>query len=307
MIAGRIVADVGGTNVRFARVGANAAIGNYRSWPNASFSSFTEALERYADETGGMSTCRGIGIAAAGPVSDGAVRLTNGTWLISQAEVSRVAHGLPVRVINDLEAVALAIPYLKPDDVAPLGPVGETRAGVKIAVNVGTGFGASIAVPVADRWTAIACEPGHMKLAVDAAHRDLVGSAPSIEDVLSGPGLRALYDKLIGRSGDGEPHEPDSDIFEHASGSDTGRELIGLFATLLGQVSGDLVLATGAWSGVYLCGGIASAWRPYADHAAFRQAFEDKGPMASRMRNVFTGHITSPQAALDGLARLRLE
>lgn len=311
MTGWRVVADVGGTNVRFARARAGNTIEHVRAWPNASFPSFIEALSRYVNETGGLAGCAGIAVAAAGPVADGTVRLTNGEWVISGKAISDHANGLPARVINDLEAVAYAIPHLAHDDVAAIGSANAAvSGGVKIAVNVGTGFGASIVLPAGAEWTAIACEPGHMSLALDDRERRLVGNARSIEDVLSGPGMQAIGRKLSAASGHADPSSkegpaPGGDIF--ASGGGANRELVELFSGLLGQVCGDLVLATGAWGGVYTCGGLASAWFQHALHAQFRQRFEDKGPMAPRMRDVFTGHITNRLAALNGLATLRLE
>lgn len=302
----RIVADVGGTNVRFARAGTDTAIDRFRSWENAPFPSFTDALGRYVSEIGGIAGCAGICIAAAGPVQDGAVQLTNGKWLIGESEVSRFAGGLPVRLINDLEAVALAVPHLAAASLAHIGPVESAGRGVKIAVNVGTGFGASIAVPFGTYWTAIPCEPGHMRLALAESDRQLLGcDACSVEDVLSGLGLRNIHARLRQHESASPDRSELSDIFAHASRDESGAELLRIFGALLGQISGDLVLATGAWGGVYLCGGLAAAWAPHALQSEFRRRFEDKGPMSSRMRGVFTGHITNRNAALDGLARLR--
>ena len=64
---------------------------------------------------------------------------------------------------------------------------------------------------------------------------------------------------------------------------------------------GDLVLATAAWDGAFLCGSVGRAWLAIADVAAFRSAFESKGPMRDRMAQVPTFLISQPEPALMGL------
>jgi hypothetical protein len=78
------------------------------------------------------------------------------------------------------------------------------------------------------------------------------------------------------------------------------------FTEVLGDVAGNLTLATGAWGGVFFCGGVIDAWIEQADHDRFRTRFESKGAMTTRMRRVFTGVITKPNIALFGLAGLSL-
>jgi glucokinase len=74
-----------------------------------------------------------------------------------------------------------------------------------------------------------------------------------------------------------------------------------VFSQLLGRVGGDLVLATAAWDGAFLCGSVARAWLEVADITAFRAAFEDKGPMRARMARVPIFVINTPEPALLGL------
>ena len=84
-------------------------------------------------------------IAAAGPVDGNAVKLTNNAWIVDGAKISALMNGVPVAVVNDLEAVAAALPHLTPDDLTTLGAIAPVRPERRtmIAVNVGTGFGAA--------------------------------------------------------------------------------------------------------------------------------------------------------------------
>jgi glucokinase len=71
---------------------------------------------------------------------------------------------------------------------------------------------------------------------------------------------------------------------------------------LLGRVVGDLVLASGAWGGAFLCGSVVRGWSSVADPERFRKVFERKGAMSGRMRGVPTAVITHPNPALIGLS-----
>ena len=276
----RLVADVGGTNVRFARATLDGALADVASTPTLAHQSFSDAMANYLSGLGGSGSCVFAAIGAAGPVDHGVVQLTNGAWRIDAGAISADLGGKPVRLINDLEAVAHAAPRLKAEDLAPIIGPAEANVGPRLVINVGTGFGAAIAAPAAEGWIVIGCEPGHMRLALDAriAARLKVEN-PSIENVMSGLALQSAW-------------RADSVL-----ASDE-------FARLLGQVCGDLVLATGAWGGVYTCGSVASAWVAQSRFDAFREAFEDKGPMSARMRGVPIAHIVNPHAALLGLAAL---
>ena len=87
MTGWRLVSDVGGTNVRFARA-AGGGLFALQAYPVSRFASFSEAVRAYLDETGGKGGCIGAAIGAAGLVAFGKVSLTNMAWEISEADVS---------------------------------------------------------------------------------------------------------------------------------------------------------------------------------------------------------------------------
>lgn len=111
MTGWRLISDVGGTNVRFARAQGAKDVSEIRTYLVNRFPSFTSAAKAYLDETGGGDGCTGAAIGAAGLVAFGKVRLTNASWDISEAEVS-TELGLPCRLVNDVEAVAFSLPVL---------------------------------------------------------------------------------------------------------------------------------------------------------------------------------------------------
>lgn len=270
----RLIADIGGTNARFALVRPGERTFEPFILPVASSPTFDTALETVITaleiDPSSIGSCA---IAAAGPVNDGRIKLTNAPWTIAADAVSRRLGNAPVRLFNDLEAVALALPFLAEGEALPLKPGNAAARAPMIALNVGTGFGAAVCLPSATGWHALATEPGHMTLP---------GAPPwpgaeTVEDVLSGPGLARL-----------RADQPD-----HAKR---------IFSTLLGDACRNLILATGSWGGVYFCGGVMDGWQQTVDDTAFRDAFDRPGAMADRLGKVPLHRIMHKTPALLGLS-----
>ncbi len=300
----RLVADVGGTNVRFASADAEGNLHRVASYRVAAFEAFADALDEYIRAHAPEGTFSSCAIGAAGPVENGNVELTNHPWRISADETSARLGGIATAVCNDLEAVAAALPYLSEGDVTVFGPQPMLRPERRamLAVNVGTGLGASTAIERAGAWWTVPSEAGHMSLgAWTASEREWIEPNASVENVLSGMGIAALYARLAGAP-------PATTLTLPAIRIDGSREAAAIdsISRLLGRVAGDLALATAAWGGVYLCGSVALAWSAIADSAPFREAFERKGPMRERLRDVATCVIVRPNVALYGLAMMEI-
>jgi glucokinase len=305
----RLVADVGGTNARFALAGADGVAVYALTVPVADFPRFDEALAAYLAniDTPDRERIGSAAFAAAGPVDGETIKLTNAPWQLDRRDISDRLGGLPVGLFNDLEAVAFALPFLEERDVLPIGPVPRPAAGSggrMIAVNAGTGFGAAAAIAGGDGWTACPSEAGHMTLAAadeqEAAlfARIAPGRTPTLEDVLSGSGVETLYAALSGA----EPLSA-GELFACGTRDAAAGRTVDIFGRSLGRATGDLVLATAAWGGAFLLGGVVSGWHRHCDHAGFRKAFEDKGKMRTRMGGLFTGVVCRANVALLGLAK----
>lgn len=308
MTAWQLVADVGGSNARFARSPGHRILSERRSYLLRDHQSFYSALRAYLAETGGAKGCTGAAIGVAGPVDGDRVTLTNAPWTIEASEFSGMLGGAPVELLNDLQAVALALPYLSDDELSPLG--GAQRETAKrrtmIALNVGTGFGAATVIPADGDWIANPGEPGHMTLgALDDAQLRLLRGTRSVEDLLSGRGVVKLYKHLAdGEALLGAKDLSGARIFADAGHDKSAQETVRQFSALLGRIAGDLVLAAAAWGGVYLCGSVVNGWAGAGGGPHFRAPFEDKGAMTERMQDVYSGIILRDDAALLGLTYL---
>ncbi|MCC6889699.1 MAG: ROK family protein [Hyphomicrobiales bacterium] len=302
----RLVADVGGTNVRFAIADAEGRIERVRRYTVAGFASFADALSQYRAGVGDVAGCA---IAAAGPVVDDAVDLTNNDWRIERATVAELLGDVPVVLINDLEAVAAALPHLPLSELTSVGAPQSVRPERRtmLAINVGTGFGAASVIRRDGRWYTCPSEAGHMTLAGIACDSDTpaddAGFA-SIESVLSGAGLVNLYRRLA-RPGDPAIGEASAVLAARTHHAAAARA-VDRFSAVLGRVAGDLVLATCSWGGVHLCGSVALAWPAREQADRFRAAFAGSGPMSERLRQVPTAVIERAHVALSGLALIPL-
>ena len=117
-----------------------------------------------------------------------------------------------------------------------------------------------------------------------------------------------LYKFLASQSANNDPQIGIADshidaalIFASAKSDPVAALVVRLMTQLLARVTSDLVLASGAWGGAYLCGSVASGWHPVADGCLFRSMFERKGAMTAKMKQVPTALIVASEPALLGL------
>src|SRR6185312_3474736 len=156
-----LVADIGGTHARFALSDSVTCDGGglraAASLPSKDFASLADAAKAYL-ATVDTRPARAA-FAVAGPVGEGKVALTNLGWSFSHAELG-AALGMPVKLINDFEAIALSVPHLKTSDLVTVGPEIEGDGAVAV-IGPGTGFGVAGFV----HGKALVTEGGHADFA----------------------------------------------------------------------------------------------------------------------------------------------
>lgn len=304
-----LVADIGGTNTRVALAdGKTIRPDSIRRFRNAEFPGLETILRRYLDDAG-VKDCAGTCIAAAGPVQHGIATMTNLSWTIDGAALTRATGAERVAILNDLQAQGHALGHIAEDKLARIidGPVQPEDA--KLVVGAGTGFNAA---PVHDaRGVRIvaASECGHINMPIrteaDLRLARFVETAhgfPGVEDVLAGRGLERLY--AFVRSEAGHPGEKSAaEIMEALAEGDPEAEAAGrLYVRLLGAEIGNLALVHLPFGGIFLIGGVARAFQPYLERFGFTEAFRDKGRFAGFMANFTVSVIEDDYAALTGCA-----
>jgi glucokinase len=297
----RLVADIGGTNLRLARAGPSALLSDIVSKPLKDGTELLDELRSFVCRFD-ADAIDGLVIAAAGPVDGQRIVLTNRPLVVDADVIGSAFGDIPVILMNDLQAVALSLPWLERNQVSPLIEVEASLAGPQLVVNIGTGFGAAILVPTKrkNEWEAVACEPGHMTFPLGFSPGDAnLQEVRTIEDYLSGRTLCSVTasERVWHRT----PQMPRGQMF----GPRENPEFVRAFTELVGHVCGNLVLACGAWGGVFLSGSVVSRWRRRADIDLFAKAFRQKGPMSQRMSRVPVNEICVDNPALIGLAHLR--
>ncbi len=310
-----LVGDVGGTNCRFAlaqRQGEDWRLAAAQSYKCADFPTVEDALRHYLGGAG-ASDLAGMVIAIAGPVTGGAVASTNMHWTMSEQALA--AQGFPrPRLINDYEALALALDQLPPEQLRRLGGDGASGepSDTLLVIGAGTGFGVAALGRGLGGQAVLATEGGHAAFAPsNALESELLKvlqgrfGRVSVERVLSGPGIVNLHRALAEVSGREASYDRAEDIAEAAAGGDLAcNETLDQFCAIYGSVAGDLALTFGARGGVFLAGGIAPTMADRLAGGLFRRRFQDKGRFRDYVGAIPVDIILHPRAALLGAARL---
>lgn len=309
----RLVGDIGGTNARFALIERpGAAIGAPLTLPCADYPGPAEAIEAYLRQTAAPQRPRWAAIGIANPVTGDEVHMTNHHWAFSIEALRRTLGLERLALLNDFTALALALPYLKAEELRRVGG-GEPVADAPIALlGAGTGLGVSGLFTQGRRHIAINGEGGHATLpAHDAREASIIAILArehrhvSAERALSGSGIERLYRAICELRG--TPAEPLSapDITARALDGRCAlcREALDTFCAMLGTVASNLALTLGAFGGVYVGGGIVPRLGDYFAQSPFRARFEDKGRFRDYLARIPVFVIHAPYPALTGAAR----
>lgn len=313
-----LLADVGGTNVRFAladTASAQPLLGeSIRRYQVADFATFADAALAYLADCG-THPRRGV-FGFAGQVRDGEVQVTNHAWSVSREQV-RAQLGLDqLHIINDFAAMSMCVPLLGASDVRVIGlPSMPAPAAAKTKrfalIGPGTGLGVGALMIQDGRPSALETEGGHTSFAprteadIEILRRLTARfGRVSNERLLCGSGLTNLHDALADIHGIDIDTLPPEEITRRAAANTDPAcvRTLETFCELLGAVAGDFVLAFGAWDGVYLAGGLPPLILPWLQRGGFRRRFEDKGRFEETLARVPTVVILHPDAGLLGAA-----
>ncbi len=307
-----LLADLGGTNARFAIL-ERGEIGRIANLPVAGFPSPVEAARAYLAREGNGAKPMRAAFAAAGPLVDGKIVMTNAFWVVDGAAIRRALGLSSARVVNDFDALARSVPELAASDQRAIGG-GAARAGAPIAVvGPGTGFGVAALLPKGPGETVLVTEGGHATLPSESRREDAViqilrdrHGHVSVERVLSGEGLEQLYHAVATLEGKTAPERASADIVARALSGDCAVSdvALGLFCAFLGDVAGNIALTFGAQGGVYIGGGMVPHFIDFLARSEFRRRFEAKGRFKQYLAAIPTAVITHPHPAFLGLARL---
>lgn len=307
-----VVADIGGTNARFALVRGLNAKGTFDleqqvTFATADYPTMESCLTAYIKGLHDASP-KHVCLAIAGPVMGDSIAMTNLSWAWSTSAVKTELGLTRLAVINDFTAQACSLPLLGSDDLVEVKAGVEVAGATKAVLGPGTGLGAAGLLPVGDKWYPISGEGGHRNLAADTdeeyaivKHLNQELKHVSLETLLCGSGLLRLYKTLALVRGVQAAHDSPSDITHAAAAGDAlALDTVNMFCGMLGSASADLALTMGARGGLYLGGGILPRFGQMLHDSPFVARFKAKGIMSHFVAEIPVNLIVHPHPALLG-------
>ncbi|MGQ9865013.1 MAG: glucokinase [Pseudanabaenaceae cyanobacterium] len=283
-----LAGDVGGTKTHLCWARLPGEIVAERRYESSAYRSLAEMLQEFAREFAVTATTAVFGIA--GPVRGQRSHLTNLGWDLDGATLATTL-GMPVHLLNDLEAAAYGVLSLSPPEWVVL-QAGNPQPQAPIAlVGAGTGLGTAYLTWQGDRYRAYPAEGGHIGWAPQTdAEMELLRylrshyGRVSAERVVSGIGLTAIYTFLQTQAGQAATPLAPAVLQERAAQDGLAHQALVWFTRFYGRMAGDVALTLLPRGGVYLTGGIPPKMLPWFTDGSFLEGFLDKG----RLREVLT-------------------
>ncbi len=262
------------------------------------------------------AACFGI----AGPVIQNRSHTTNLPWIVDGEAIAKRFDIPKVTLLNDLEAMALGLLILRPDELVTLNtgtPPSHKQAIALIAA--GTGLGEAILFWDGTRYKAVPSEGGHADFAPNSDNEiELLRHVRSqylhvsYERVLSGSGLHAIYD-YVRDTKKNEPTwlsekikagDPAAEIAQAGlkGQAEIAKQALDLFASIYGAEAGNLALKALAINGIYIGGGIAPKILQKLQDGTFMKAFTNKGRYKRLMGNIPVYVVMNQRTGLIGAA-----
>jgi len=312
----RLLADIGGTNARFALERGPGRITDVTTLPCAGYPRFVDAVRAYLAGHPDVRVAHAV-IAIANPVEGDLVKMTNHCWEFSIAAARGELQLDTLLVVNDFAALAMSVPELAASELVQVGGAAPMTDGVIGLVGAGTGLGVAGLIPSGGRWTVLQSEGGHVAFSpADAREQAILDFCwrrwehVSAERLVSGPGLSLIYEALAAQkgvqmAGDGKVPEP-AEIVERAldSGDSLCAEVLDVFCGMLGTVAANVAVTLCARGGIYIGGGVVPRLGQWFARSPFRARFENKGRFSSFTARIPCFVIHAPCPALAGAAAM---
>jgi glucokinase len=331
-----LAGDIGGTKTNLAvfspEDGPRAPLAE-ATFPSADYPSLEALVREFMSQVDLKADRASFGVP--GPVAAGRATITNLPWVMEETQLQEALNLSSVRLLNDLAAIAHAVPLLESADLHALN-VGQPAPGGAMAVIApGTGLGEAFLTWDGSRYRPHASEGGHADFApTNLLEVELLCYLQerfehvSYERVCSGRGLPNIYAYLrdsgyadepawlteqLAAADDPTPVIVNAALLRHRPPLDSERpcELcvatLNAFVSILGAEAGNLALKVLATGGVYLGGGIPPRILPALEQERFMEAFRHKGRMSDLLARVPVHVILNPKVALLGAACHGLE
>lgn len=307
----RVIADIGGTNARFALLAQDGSINNEIVLNVHDYQDFSLAYKDYLSRLGNPIITEAA-IAIANPVLGDKIKMTNHTWAFSIEETRQNLKLDSLVFKNDFEALAQSIPVLSRSDCRQVGG-DEIKSKSPIGIlGPGTGLGVASLIYADNKWIPIPGEGGHVTLSPTSSRESQIleecwkqYSHVSAERLISGGGMQLLYKTLCQIEGIKPEELLAKEISKRAIDKTDKQciEALEVFCSLLGVVAGNLALTLGAKGGIYIGGGIIPKLGVYFENSRFREQFDAKGRFHEYLKEIPVFVIHSKHPALLGISQ----
>jgi glucokinase len=321
-----LAGDIGATRVRlaaFQREGNQLQRVVEKTYKSHDHSGLEGLIRDFVNTEGIPVHCACFGVA--GPVRAGKSKMGNLDWTIDSQELQSQLKLPSVGLINDLEAYAYGVDALDPKDFITMSEGAEDAEGNRLVISARTGLGIAGLYWDGFRHHPFACEGGHAdfaaknELEMELAQylRKKFGHV-SWERVLSGPGIRNIYDFLRDSKKAEEPDwlrqqieqapDPPAVISQLAieGKAPICEQSLSIFVNIYGSQTGNCALNLMATGGVFIGGSIAAKIISKMRDPVFMKSFLDKGRMQSLLADMPVKIIANDEAGLIGAARYTL-
>ncbi len=264
------------------------------------------------------SACFGV----AGPVRGNSSKISNLAWTINADELATLLKLKSVGLINDLEAYAYGIDGLESKDFVTLSAGAEDPVGNRAVISARTGLGMAGLYWDGFRHHPFACEGGHSSFApgneleielLQYLHKK--HGRVSCERVLSGPGVKSIYDFLRDTKKEQEPgwlkdqlaSAPDAPALISKLALEKKAPIcertLAIFVGVYGSQTGDCALMLMSTGGIFIGGSIAAKILPLMQAPVFMQSFLAKGRMESLLKDIPVKIVLNDNSGMLGAAR----
>lgn len=317
-----VAGDLGGTKTNLAICSVvNGELDMIRDEKFASkdHENFAELIREFIAESPETPPQR-ICIGVAGPVVDGEVDLTNLSRSLSEADIRKGTGVQSVALINDLEATAYGLATLSASHLTTIHTGEKNAAGNMAIIAPGTGLGMAGIYWDGKLHHPFPTEGGHTDFAPRTDLDILLMrylqdkyEIVSAERVISGPGLKDIFEFLRDVKGLEEPYALRTAIANGDAAAEISKGAIEadipicnktmeLFVRYLARESSNLVLKLKATGGLFLGGGIPPRISQLLQTGEFYHHYMQSDRMAELLSSVPIHIVANDKAALWGAA-----
>jgi glucokinase len=321
-----LAGEIGATGTRlaaFEKEGSRLQLVVEKTYMSQEHSSLSEIIAAFikAEGIAAHSACFGV----AGPVRRGRSKISNLPWVIDSRDLAKQLKLDSVGMINDLEAYAYGIDGLDSKDFVTLNEGSEDAEGNRAVISARTGLGVAGMYWDGYRHHPFACEGGHSDFAPrNALEMELLAYLQkkygriSYERLLSGPGIKNIYDFLRDAHKADEPQwlkdqiaaapDPPAVISQlaHEGKAALCAQTLSIFVSIYGAETGNCALNFLSTGGIFIGGSVAAKNVSKMKDPIFMESFLDKGRMVDLLKEIPVTIVLNDDSGIIGAARYTL-